>query len=201
MLRPDEAVKLADAARRRAVRELRINLPIFFLTWGVTVVVSYGALWLAVRGEHHFHMPNGYVWGIVIPVVILGGTIRLRLLSQATDGVSGRSDAQQGIFVLSPIIASAGLWVLAAALAHAGASHSSVAIVAFAAPMLALGTILLASSAVHLDWSMFGLGVFLLVVTAGGAFAGPTALLLVYAVAGGGGFLVAAAVESRVRPR
>lgn len=50
------------------------------------------------------------------------------------------------------------------------------------------------ASAMWLDRIMFGLGAWILLAAAAGAWTGPVDALLVNAVAGGGGFLAAAAL-------
>jgi hypothetical protein len=74
-----------------------------------------------------------------------------------------------------------------------------VGVLVAAAPMLSGGLVLLASSAVRLDWSTLALGVWLLAVAAGGTWAGPVTILAVYALAGGGGFLAIVLVKALPR--
>ena len=53
---------------------------------------------------------------------------------------------------------------------------------------------LIGCGAMWLDWVMFCLGAWELVVAAAGAWTGPAGVLFMDAVAGGGGFLAAAAL-------
>jgi hypothetical protein len=57
--------------------------------------------------------------------------------------------------------------------------------------------IIAASAAVFRDWSLLGLGIWLLVVAAGSGFAGPVTVWAVSALAGGGALLVTAATGLR----
>jgi hypothetical protein len=51
------AAVIMQQARQRARRELAVRRPVLFVTWGLVVLVSYGALWLSVRGQHPYHGP------------------------------------------------------------------------------------------------------------------------------------------------
>ena len=68
-----------------------------------------------------------------------------------------------------------------------------------AAPILVAGLFYLASSALRLDWAMCALGVWLVAVAAGGAFAGPVGIWAVGALAGGLAFVLAGAIEPVLR--
>ena len=48
------AAVIAQEARERARRELWVRRPVLFVTWGLVVLVSYGAMWLSVRGQHPY---------------------------------------------------------------------------------------------------------------------------------------------------
>jgi hypothetical protein len=63
-----------------------------------------------------------------------------------------------------------------------------------AGPLLLVGLIYMVAAGLWLDWVMFFLGVWELVVAAAGAWTGPVGVLFMDAVAGGGGFLAAAAL-------
>jgi hypothetical protein len=61
------------------------------------------------------------------------------------------------------------------------------------------GPVLLSSSALWLDWPVSGLGIWLIAVAAGGAFAGSVGVWAVGALAGGLAFLLMAAIEPALR--
>src|SRR5258708_1164723 len=62
------AAVIAQEARERARRELRVRRPVLFVTWGLVVLVSYGAMWLSVRGQHPYHGP---AWETLLLAVLL----------------------------------------------------------------------------------------------------------------------------------
>ena len=67
--------------------------------------------------------------------------------------------------------------------------------------LLLAAVVIAASSALNLDWSVFGLGVWLLAVAAGSGFAGPVGVWAVSALAGGAALLLMAATGLRRRSR
>lgn len=87
------------------------------------------------------------------------------------------------------------------ALQHAGASRPLVVLFGEAIPLLVVGLVFVARSAINgmPDWPRLALGLWLLAVAAGGAFAGPATNLAVCALAGGGGILTMAAIEPWLR--
>jgi hypothetical protein len=68
-----------------------------------------------------------------------------------------------------------------------------------AAPLLVAGLFYLASSALWVDWPVSVLGVWLIAVAAGGAFAGPAGIWAVGSLAGGLAYLLMAAVGPALR--
>ncbi len=68
-----------------------------------------------------------------------------------------------------------------------------------AAPILVAGLFYLTSSALWLDWPVSGLGIWLVAVAAGAAYAGPVGVWAVGALAGGPAFLLTAVIGPRLR--
>jgi hypothetical protein len=89
------------------------------------------------------------------------------------------------------------LFTLEAAIDHAGASRAVLAVYGAAAPILLVALTIAASAAVFLDWSLLGLGIWLLAVAAGSGFAGPVTVWAVSALAGGGALQVLAVIGLR----
>lgn len=107
------------------------------------------------------------------------------------------SARQRRMYAVSSIIGFAGLFTLAAALDHAGASLAVLGVYGAAAPLLLTGVIIALGAARAVDWTVFGLGLWLVAVAAGSGFAGPVAVWAVDAVAVGVAFLAIAAVRYR----
>jgi hypothetical protein len=195
------AAVILQEARERAWRELRIRRPVLFVTWGLVVLVSYGAMWLSVRGQRPYSGPAWETLLLAFLLFVAAAGATANVVDRAASGVGGRSDLQRGIFTLALVAGFAALEVEKQALWHAGAGRPLIALFGEAIPMLAAGLVFAASSAFNtrLDWPRLALGLWLLAVAAGGAWAGPVANLAVCALAGGGGILLMAAIEPRLR--
>lgn len=190
------AAVIVQEARERAQRELRVRRPVLFVTWGLVLLVGYGAMWLSVRGQHPFQEPAWWTLLLALLLFLAAADITAQVVDRAASGIGGRSELQRGIFCLALIAGFAALEIERQALSHAGASRPLVALFGEAVPMLAAGLVFVASSAVTpgLDWPRLVLGCWLLAVAAGGAWAGPVTNLAVCALAGGGGILLMAAL-------
>ena len=103
------------------------------------------------------------------------------------------------VYAVSFLLALAALFTLGGALVHAGASRAVIVVFEAAVPILARGLFHIARSGVSLDWPVLGLGAWLVIVVAAGAFAGPRAVWGVYALGAGLAYLLAAAIEPRLR--
>jgi hypothetical protein len=189
-----EAAVIMQDAGERARQEFRLSHRASFLAWGIVLLLGYGTMWLGVRGQRPFHGPNP---GAFAAVTLLANGAALATVAQARaeSGVGGASALRRRIHFLSLIAGLAGMFILEGALYRAGASRPVIGIFEAAAPILVAGLFYLASSAPRLDWAMCALGVWLVAVAAGGAFAGPVGIWAVGAVAGGLGFLLAGVVE------
>jgi hypothetical protein len=189
-----EAAVIMQEAGERAQREFRPSHRASFIAWGVILLLGYGTMWLNVRGQHPFHGVNPGAFAAVT-LLASGSALAVVAQSRAESGVSGASALRRRIHFLSLIAGLAGMFVLEGALYRAGASRAVIGIFEAATPILVAGLFYLAGSAVRLDWAMCALGVWLVAVAAGGAFAGPVGIWAVGSLAGGLAFLLAGAFE------
>jgi hypothetical protein len=157
-----------------------------------------GLMWLAVRGQHPYHGPNpgGYA-----AVVILSVLVSLASVGQARaeSGVHGPSVMRRWTFFLSVLAGIGGAFAIEGALAHAGASRPVVGVFEAVAPIAVIGLVYLARFSAEQEWVMAGLGLWLVIVAAVGAYAGPPTVWAVAALAVGPALLLAAAVEQRLQ--
>jgi hypothetical protein len=197
---PDEemdaqaAARLIRETRDHAHDRLAINQPRLYGVWGVAWLIGLGSMWLSVRGQHPYAGPSGVsetILGVLIGLALVASTV---IVGRATHGVGGMSARQGMLYGLSWAAGLAAVFTIDGALAHAGASARVMGVAGAAGPLLVTGLIYVVASAIWLDRVMFGVGLWLLAITAAGAWTGPVGLLLTGALAGGGGFLAGAAL-------
>jgi hypothetical protein len=186
-------------AREHARHQLTYRYPVLFTTWGLMYLLGYGALWLSVRDQHPFVGPTPMALLSLTIVVAAAMTITVVLVGRAVSGVGGSSARQRRVYVLSAIAGFAGLFTLEAAIEHAGAGPAVLGVYGAAAPLLLTGVMCALGAASAQDWTVFGLGIWLVAVAAGSGFAGPTTVWVVDALAVSAAFLMIAAVRFRSR--
>ena len=195
------AAVIMQQAKERAGSELRVRRPLLFVTWGLALLIGYGAMWLSVRGQHPFHGPAWQTLLLSFLLLLIALVVTAQIVDWAASGIGGRSQVQRGIFALAVAAGYAALLIEKTAMASAGASRPVQAVLGATAPMLAAGLVFVATSAVaaRLNWARLILGLWLLAVAAGGAWGGPVTTFAVCALAGGGGVLLMAIIEPRLR--
>ena len=189
------AAAIMQEAGDRARRELRVVHPVIFISGGVAWLLGEGGIWFSVRGQHPYQGPAPEAAVIQGVLVGLAVAIAAAIIGRATSGVGGVSLVQRRVSILAFAIGIAATLVLEAAIDHAGASRSVVfGVYQASAPVLVAGVFYCANSALRLSWPMLGLGLWLMAVASGGAFAGPVGDWAVNAVAGSLGYLAMAAL-------
>jgi hypothetical protein len=187
------AVILAEA-REQARHQLRIRYPVIFSSWGLMYLLGYGSIWLSVRGQHPYQGPTPAALLALTVIVAAAIAVTVVLVSRAVTGIGGSSALRRRVYVLASLAGFVGLLTLEAALDHAGASRGVLGVYGAAAPILLTGLIYAVSSAIWLDRTVFGLGLWLMTVAAGSGFAGPVTVWAVDALAAGLAFLLMAAI-------
>ena len=117
-----DAAASMQQARERAGSELRIRRPVLFVTWGLAVLIGYGAMWLTVRGQHPFQGPAWPTLLLALLLLAIAAIITAQVVDRAASGVGGRSEVQRGIFVLALGAGYAALLIEKIALVGAGVS-------------------------------------------------------------------------------
>lgn len=192
-----EAAAILQDTSERARRALLVRRPVVFAVWGIAWMVADGVIWLFVRDQHPYSGPTPAALLVLTLVVAAAAAVTPVLVGRAGSGVGGWTVLQRRVLLLSYLGGYIALFTLEAAIDHAGASRSVLGVYGAAAPILLSGLIIAASSALVLDWSLFGLGLWLLAVAAGSGFAGPVGVWAVSALAGGAALLLMAAVGQR----
>jgi hypothetical protein len=189
-----QASAIMQEARDRARRALVVKRPVLLAVWGAAWMVSDGVIWLSVRGQRPYNGPTPAALATLTMIIAAATVFAVIYLGRAGSGVGGLSVLQRRILLLSYLGGYVALFTLEAAIDHAGASRAVIGVYGAAAPVLLVALIIAASAAVFLNWSLFGLGLWLLAVAAGSGFAGPVTVWAVSALAGGGALLVMAVI-------
>jgi uncharacterized membrane protein YsdA (DUF1294 family) len=190
------AAAIIQEARERAQHEFGISHPVVYATWGLLYLIAYGAIWLSVRGQHPYQAPTTPAIVTVYLAVAVAVVVMLVVMNRAVAGVGGRSAQQRRIAYLTLIIGWLGVLLMEAALRHAGASEGVIGVFGATGPILLAGLVVAASSAVRLDWTPFGLGIWLIAVAALSGFAGPAAVWAIGGLATGLPLLLVAAIAA-----
>lgn len=184
---PREAAWVLEQARREARRKFSLHPPLVMAAGAAVILVGYGALWLSTRGQQPYTGPSLGVIALVYAVVVVSIAVAAKVYQRATAGISGPAVRQRKVEGVAIVVSYLGSPVLQGALKHYGASHAIVyGVIPAAAPLIIVGTAVVALGAGKADWPQFGAA--LAVVTAGmvAAFAGPSGA---WAVAGIGLFI------------
>jgi hypothetical protein len=193
---------LIEAQRARVEQALDVDPRILFGTWGTAWLLGFGMLWAAAAGTGLVgEGPAGAGFGLLLVGAMVVTAVHL---TRATTGVRGASVVQGAMYGWTWMLAFAVLAALGAALVRGGADGHVTSLVMTVVPALIVGCLYMAGGALWQDRSLFGLGAWILVVTAAGALVGPPHMLLIMSLAGGGGMLAVCVMESvrrRGRPR
>jgi hypothetical protein len=185
---PRGAAALFEQTRRQAKRQFEPVPPWLSLIQAVVVLAAYGAIWLSVRGQHHYKGPNAAVLIGVYALVAVVFRAVIAFARRASAGVGGRSRQLRRAEITAQVVAVAAVYVFMGALLHAGASDAIVYGVYPATALLIVGGSVTAGiAAARANWPLLGGALAIVAVGAGSAFAGPVA---VWAVAGVGLFVV-----------
>jgi hypothetical protein len=178
-LDPRAAATLLDEATLNARRELDFRSPLLSLLAAAVVLVAFGAIWLSVRNQHPYKGPTvAGLAGLYLAVLIRIGSVAYAY-RRASTGVSGHSIRRRRAEGVALAVALGAVYVLMAALSHAGASDSVVyGVYVASATLLVLGVFGAARSAARDDRLGLGLSIALVVVAIGSAFAGPRGVWL-----------------------
>jgi hypothetical protein len=192
------AAAIMKEARDRALRRLRPDHRATLTAWGLAWLFGDGAMWLIVRGQHPYHGPSPAAYAAIVLLASLSALASVEQI-RTESGVGGLSAVRRRLSFASVFLGYAGVFALEGALAHAGADRPILGVFEAAAPILVTGVFYFASSAAIQDWSMTGLGLWLVIVGAASGFAGPEAVWGICALAVGPAFLLAAALQLRLR--
>ncbi|MHB8379492.1 MAG: hypothetical protein ACYDB2_06185 [Acidimicrobiales bacterium] len=177
---PRIAAQLLQETTNLARRQFDVWPPSLLFIGAVIFFLAFGAVWWSVRGQHPYVGPNGaalaamyggiLVWIIVVSVV----------LRRANSGVGGRSAQQRRAYRSGFIAVLVAYSIFQGALYHAGASHAIVyGVYPASVPWLFAGTVFVTIGAIREELPTLILGIVLVAIGLGSAFAGPVAAWMV----------------------
>jgi hypothetical protein len=184
-LDPREAASMLERTQREAQRKLTSDKPVLSVFSALVVLAIYGAIWSSSRGHHPYTGPSLNVVGLVYILVAVAALASVSVYLRATAGVVGRSRQEARTMAIPFVFAVVGVYVFDGALRYDGFSPAIVyGVFDAAAPWLVVGAVLAGHAAAKEDWWKLAGGIAMIVVAAGGAFAGPANVWGVLAVSG-----------------
>jgi hypothetical protein len=178
-LDPHSAAELLEQTQRRAQRGLSFRTPRLSLIAGTAMLLALGSVWLTVRHQHPYRGPTP------ASLIVLYVFVAIRIVSvlvahrRAAEGVSGRTPRLHRAEAVGLAASLVAVYIVMAALAHAGASDGVVyGLYVLTGTLLVLGAFGAARAAAREDWTQLGGAVGILLVAAVSAFAGPRGVWL-----------------------
>jgi hypothetical protein len=197
---PRQAAALLDQTTQQTRRQIQP-----FPAWLVAIrafiaLISYGAIWLTVRGQHPYQHPTAAAVPVVAVLVVINAVAVIAVARRATAGVSGRTKLGPAELAVVVIVWAA-VFAVMGVLPGAGVSNSiAYGIYPAAAPLIAGGVVWAGIMAARRNWRPCCTAAAVAIVGVIGVFAGPAGA---WAVAGVGVFagLLASAVVIASRQR
>lgn len=196
-LDPMAAAALLERTTHEAERRFDVRPTGLMLAAAVTVLVSYGAVWISVRNQHPYTGPSGtalaVLYGTLAVWIVLVATVQRRALS-------GRSSRQRRIEAVAFIPIWICVYVFQGALHHAGASDSiAFGVYPAAAPLVIVGSAAAAYESARGRLASAAFAGAVVALGAVGSFAGPRAVWGVIGIGLCALLLVGAAAQVRER--
>jgi hypothetical protein len=178
-LNPQEAAALFQETKLRAQRQFDVWPPFLLLIGAVIFLVAYGAAWWSVRGQSPYVGPSGGALAVMYGGILAWIVVVSLVVQRAISGIGGTS-ARSRKYRTGYMFILVAYSLFQGALYHAGASHAIVyGIFPASAPWLFAGTVFLTLGAIREESRALALGIVLIAIGIGGAFAGPIAAWLV----------------------
>ncbi|HPF76114.1 MAG TPA: hypothetical protein PLP55_08195 [Phycicoccus elongatus] len=186
---PREALGLIEAESRRTRAALDTRIDEILIAWGLAWLIGLGVLWWQGRVQDPFTGPTAATGILFTTLLLAAGGWTGHRTNQATRGLGGESAFRGIAHGWSWGLGFGGLFVLIGGLARAGATPEQLSLLSTCGALVVTGVMYAATAATWGTRPALWLGVWLVVVGAVGAFAGPLWALGLGAVAGGGALL------------
>lgn len=174
-LDPRDAATLLDQTTRRARRELEPRTPLLLVVGALLALVTYGGMWLSVRGQVPYTGPSGNALLVLYAFLFAGVVVTGLVARRPISGVGGRSSQQRRAQAITFGTAWVLVYVFAGALDAAGAGPAIVyGIYPAAAPLIIVGSAAAGYEAALEHWRWAGLALAVAALGALAAYAGPS---------------------------
>jgi len=189
---PEETLRLIEAARAAAQRDMRPDPRLTYVPWGVAWLVGFGLLFLRFGpgGRVLVAMPSWVPLGARYVLLVGAFVLSARSGIRAGRHVRGASSVQGLRYGLSWAAAFASVVVIASRYSDRLADPE-VVLLWSGLSVAVVGVLYIAGAAVWQSRDMFVLGLWITLVNISGFLAGPGWHALAISVAGGGGLLAA----------
>lgn len=191
------AAGIIQQAQARARSELTVNRPLLLDCAGLVYLLAYGTVWLGGRGQQPYQGPPGWTLGVLAGLVLIAVIVTAAIVKRAASGVGGESRRRRRVAFLSIAAGLVAVFAVEGGLRAAGASIGTVDLIGASGPILVAGLVMVGASSERRHPSGLGLGIWLIALAIGSAFAAPVTVWGIDALAGCAGFGFAAAIESR----
>ncbi|MDR7302640.1 hypothetical protein [Haloactinomyces albus] len=193
---PAEMLAITEQQQKRTERELDADPGILFGAWGLAWLLGFAELFLTIGREPIVVIPLWASLAIFFGFLGTAGAITAWHLTRTMRGIRGPSRVAGAMYGWSWTLGFVALGAMMGATARLGISHEVYALLWTAGSGLLVGVLFLSGGALMGDRWQYGIGLWILLVNAVGAFAGIPGHYLVMSLAGGGAFLVAGLVLS-----
>ncbi len=192
---PRDAAAIMRKASEHARRELTPNGPVIYAGLALVLLVCNGIVWLGVRGQRPYLGPPGWALGVVAGVVVIFVTGYAAIVNRAASGVGGATARWRRAVYLSVAAGLVAVFAIEGGLRASGASIATTDLVGASGPILVYGLAIAGFASASRQWATAALGLWLIAVAAGSAFASATTVWGIDAIAPAAGIAIMLAVR------
>ncbi|TDC53752.1 transporter [Jiangella ureilytica] len=197
-LTPEESLRLIAREQAAVAGRHRSSIVLYYLPWGLALFIGFGLLALDQGPGSDgpwADLPDALPLAVLFVLMALAAAVTVVTSAREARRIGGESTRRGAIYGAGWALGFGTIFPLLGRFAEhlpedqRGLLFGSISVAV-------TGVLYVAGAAIWLDWSMFVLGGWLLVVNLVGALAGPGWHSLVIAVAGGGALIVAGLVAT-----